>query len=148
MTLVSEDPTYLSDRVEFRFSAVVERGSGRGRRLGFPTANLGVAPEQAAALPRGVYVARVQWARGREYGAVLNIGVRPTFSERQLVVEAHVLDFSGDLYGEILEVSVLQRLREERRFADVESLICQVEQDIEMARAALGRAARQYPSTN
>lgn len=93
-------------------------------------------------------MARVQWARGREYGAVLNIGVRPTFSERQLVVEAHVLDFSGDLYGEILEVSVLQRLREERRFADVESLICQLEQDIEMARAALGRAARQYPSTN
>ena len=82
-------------------------------------------------------MARVRWGRGREYGAVVNIGVRPTFSERELVVEAHILDFSGDLYGEILEVSVSQRLREERRFADVDSLICQLQQDVEMARTAL-----------
>ena len=87
-------------------------------------------------------MARVQWNvdrdhGGREYGAVINIGVRPTFSERELVVEAHLLDFSGNLYGKLLEVSVFERLREERRFADVDSLILQVRKDIEMARTAL-----------
>ena len=142
MTIVNQDPTERSDRLEFSFSAVVEEGCGRGRRLGFPTANLAVGPEQVAALARGVYVARVQWNvdgdhGGREYGAVINIGVRPTFSERELVVEAHLLDFSGNLYGKLLEVSVFERLREERRFADVDSLILQVRKDIEMARTAL-----------
>ena len=63
--------------------------------------------------------------------------MRPTFSERQLVVEAHILDFSGDLYGGSLEVRVLQRLREKQRFANVESLVFQLKQDVEMARAAL-----------
>ena len=138
VTIVSEEPTNVSNSSEFHFSAIVEHGCGRGRRLGFPTANLGVTPEQAATLPRGVHVARVRWGReGRDYGAVINIGVRPTFSERQLVVEAHILDFSGDLYGGNLEVRVLQRLREERRFANVESLVFQLKQDVEMARAAL-----------
>ena len=137
MTSVFEDRMGVSGESQFEFSASVERGSGRGQGLGFPTANLAVDPGLADTFQRGVYAARVRWARGREYGAVINIGVRPTFSDDGLVVEAHILDFSGDLYGETLDVTVSQRLREERPFSDVRSLVRQIEKDVEMARAAL-----------
>ena len=72
-----------------------------------------------------------------EYGALLNVGVRPTFGESDVVVELHILDFAEDIYGETLEVTVLDKLRDELRFSDVQSLVRQIERDIETARVIL-----------
>jgi riboflavin kinase/FMN adenylyltransferase len=69
---------------------------------------------------------------------VVNIGVRPTFGESRLVVEAHLLDFTGDLYGRDVRLALLRRLREERRFPDVEALRRQIAADVAQARRELG----------
>jgi riboflavin kinase/FMN adenylyltransferase len=120
----------------------VVRGDGRGRTIGFPTANLDV--EGAALLPAGVYFARALH-RGRELAAVVNIGRRPTVAREEgrekgreesaaAVVEAHLLDFEGDLYGERLELELLARRRDERKFASVEDLARAIRADVEARR--------------
>src|SRR5436305_9485 len=109
----------------------VVRGAGRGRTLGFPTAN--VKPDHPLALPAGVYVCQALVGSER-YDAVLNLGVRPTFGETELLVEAHLLDFSGDLYGRRLRLEFLRRLREERKFPDIEALRRQIALDVAAAR--------------
>jgi riboflavin kinase/FMN adenylyltransferase len=110
----------------------VVRGAGRGRTLGFPTAN--VKPDRPLGLPVGVYACRL--AIGREqYQAVVNVGFRPTFGETELAIEAHVLDFSGDIYNERVILTFLLRLREERKFPSVEALRQQIAQDVAAARA-------------
>ena len=88
-------------------------------------------------MEKGVFAARVRRHGTSEYGAVLNVGVRPTFGESDVVVEIHILDFAEDIYGETLEVTVLDKLRDERRFSDVQSLVRQIEKDIETARDIL-----------
>lgn len=120
-----------------RFSGTVRPGRVRGRQLGFPTANLQVAPERAAQLPRGVWAGMARWEGEPWRGALINIGTRPTFAEQELSIEAHVLDFSGDLYGKTLEVELVRRLRAEQRFASVEALVEQLEKDRENAREIL-----------
>jgi riboflavin kinase/FMN adenylyltransferase len=109
----------------------VVRGAGRGRTLGFPTAN--VKTDRPLPLPAGVYACHALVERAR-HRAVLNLGVRPTFGESELLVEAHLLDFSGDLYGSRLKLTFLRRLREERRFPDVEALRRQIALDVAAAR--------------
>lgn len=111
----------------------VERGDERGRKLGFPTANLALHHEVTP--PRGVYVGRVE-VDGVRYRALINIGVRPTFKGvPEEKVEAHLLGFEGDLYGRVLEVELLRRLRDERKFASVDELIAQIRADREAALA-------------
>jgi riboflavin kinase/FMN adenylyltransferase len=111
----------------------VVHGDERGRKLGFPTANLDAESECHPG--DGVYVVLVLAGRSgeRRFGGVANIGRRPTFEKgRQgdaALVEVHVLDFSGDLYGERLEVVFLKRLREERKFASADALVRQIEVD-------------------
>jgi len=119
----------------------VVRGQGKGRTLGCPTANLDLHYELQ--LPEGVYAGKAQ-ASGREHDAVVNIGRRPTFAPHGLayldaepLVEAHLLDFSGDLYGQELEVRFLKRLREERVFPSAEALKEQMARDVAQARRAL-----------
>jgi len=112
----------------------VLRGAGRGRRLGFPTANL--RPERPILLAAGVYVAWARWPEGQA-GAVVNVGYRPTFGERQFWVEAYLLDWSGDLYDQVLTLLFLERLRPEVRFESVEALRRQVGADVETARLRL-----------
>jgi len=111
-------------------------GEGRGRSLGVPTANLDVVNEQLPA--RGVYAC---WCRAAPDGGairgVVNIGNRPTFGEGQSTVEAHLLDFEGDLYGRSLRVEFAARLREERKFPDASALARQIGQDIAAARRVL-----------
>jgi riboflavin kinase/FMN adenylyltransferase len=114
---------------------MVEPGAGRGRGLGFPTAN--IRPTRPPLVPTGVYTARLELADGR-HPAVINIGVRPTFGESRLVVEAHLLDFTGDLYGQRVRLALGRRLREERRFPDVEALRRQIAADVAEARRQLG----------
>jgi riboflavin kinase/FMN adenylyltransferase len=112
----------------------VVEGTRRGRLLGFPTAN--VLPDRPLLLPPGVYACRFRDG-GTTYGAVLNAGVRPTFEEKIFTLEAHVLDFSGDLYGHRVRLDFVARLREERKFSNVESLKAQIESDTAVARRAL-----------
>jgi riboflavin kinase / FMN adenylyltransferase len=111
----------------------VVRGDELGRQLGFPTANL-----DAAGLvlpPTGVYAVHAELG-GNSYRAVLNLGYRPTLGnpEPQLQVEAHLLDFEGDLYGKELEIVFVEKLREERKFGSLEELRGQIERDVREAR--------------
>src|SRR5919205_795891 len=103
-------------------------GDRRGRELGMPTAN--IVPDDHLACPgHGVYAA---WAHG--HPAAVNVGVRPTFATgRGLLVEAYLLDFTGDLYGETLRIAFLERLRGERRFDSVDALVEQMQRDVERA---------------
>ncbi|MBI2015376.1 MAG: bifunctional riboflavin kinase/FAD synthetase [Candidatus Rokubacteria bacterium] len=111
----------------------VVHGAGRGRTLGFPTANLRM--DLRLPLAPGVYACRARVGPA-EYRAVVNAGVRPTFGETELAVEAHLLDFSGDLYGQRIQLTFLRRLREERRFPSVEALREQIAADVAAARTA------------
>jgi riboflavin kinase/FMN adenylyltransferase len=107
-------------------------GDKRGRTIGFPTAN--VLPDPALVVPaRGVYAgfARV----GKEsYPACTNVGVAPTFERRESRIEAYLLGFGGDLYGRVIAVSFIGRIREEKRFSGVEELKRQIARDVEEAR--------------
>jgi riboflavin kinase/FMN adenylyltransferase len=109
----------------------VARGDARGVGLGFPTAN--VQPHNRVIPHRGVYVTATliegQWRR-----SVTNIGVRPTFGEAlEPSVETHVIDWSGDLYGDALRVRFLHRLRDEKKFGSVDELRSQIERDVARA---------------
>ncbi|MCB9729852.1 MAG: bifunctional riboflavin kinase/FAD synthetase [Deltaproteobacteria bacterium] len=111
-------------------------GDGRGRTIGVPTANLrgdgGMLP------PNGVYAAWAMLPEGRE-PAVVNVGVRPTFGESgPVTVEAHLIGYSGDLYGRELNLAMVQNLRGEARFPDVAALVRQIKQDIRAAKRVLG----------
>ena len=119
----------------------VVRGDGRGRDLGFPTANLRFDYVPAMP-PLGIYAGRVAMpAVGAPAGhpALISVGTRPTFHEAgELLAEVHLLDFDGDLYGTRLGVDLVARLRDEQRFADVDALIGQMRRDAEMGRTVLG----------
>jgi riboflavin kinase/FMN adenylyltransferase len=118
----------------------VVEGDRRGRTLGFPTVNL--APENEVLPAQGVYAGRLRVlgaAAGAELPAVVNVGRRPTFKEGgEVLAEAHVIDWSGDLYGQRVEIGFLHHLRDERRFPDVEALRRQIEADRDAARQRLG----------
>ncbi len=112
----------------------VLRGAGRGRTLGFPTANL--RPDRPLILAPGVYAARAAWDEARA-GAVVNVGYRPTFGEEQYWIETYVFDFSGDLYDCDFSIEFLRRIRPEMKFSSVEALKRQVALDMEAARRVL-----------
>lgn len=114
----------------------VVSSSRRGRLLGFPTANLDVEMEQALPV-NGVYATITQIDDERLL-SVTNIGTRPTFGDSQKTVETHLVDYHGDLYGRELEVSFVQRLRDEIGFASPQELTEQISRDIEDARAVAG----------
>jgi riboflavin kinase / FMN adenylyltransferase len=113
----------------FLFEGEVVPGDKRGRELGMPTANL--IPDDAYVTPgHGVYAG---WANA--HPAAVNVGVRPTFETgRGLLVEAHLLDFDDDLYGQTLRIAFLERLRGEKRFDSVDELVAQMRRDVEDAR--------------
>lgn len=118
-----------------RLEGVVVRGDMRGREIGYPTANL-LTGRYAAVPADGVYAA---WLihRGEQRRAAVSIGTNPTFSGRERRVEAYVLDFDGDLYGERLALDFVARLREQRRYDGVEPLVAQMALDVDEARSAL-----------
>jgi len=117
----------------YSLSGKVIPGDGVGRKLGFPTANLEVAG--LALPPGGVYAIHAE-VEGQAFRAVLNIGHRPTRNQPAPVlhVEAHLLDFTGDLYGKDLEVVFVDRLRDEKKFNSMDELRDQIGRDIEAAR--------------
>lgn len=107
-------------------------GDRRGRTIGFPTAN--VLPEPAVVVPsHGVYACLVT-VEGETHAACTNVGVAPTFARAESRIEAHLLDFDGDIYGEVVDVGFVDRIRGERRFSGVEELRGQIGRDVEEAR--------------
>jgi riboflavin kinase/FMN adenylyltransferase len=113
--------------------AVVVRGDGRGRALGFPTANLRVGERDKLIPPEGIYAVRAQLRSG-SYAGALHLGPRPTFPGAPPTIELHLLDFDKDIYGEELRVDFIEYLREIRPFATVAALIDQMKEDVEKAR--------------
>ncbi|MEZ0394838.1 MAG: bifunctional riboflavin kinase/FAD synthetase [Anaerolineales bacterium] len=121
----------------YALSGPVVHGDGRGRHINIPTANIQTAPEKL--LPaRGIYAA---WAHvgGERFPAATNIGVNPTFtpSRQTASVEAHLLDFQGNLYGQEVRLEFVARLRDEMKFPSVEALLEQIWEDIARVRALL-----------
>jgi riboflavin kinase/FMN adenylyltransferase len=118
---------------------IVVRGDGRGRGLGFPTANLAV--DAALVIPAaGIYAGTWTRPTGEARTAAISIGRRPTFHEdAELLVEAYLCDFDADLYGERGRVGFVERLREERKFESVDALVRQIARDVEATRAAVPR---------
>ncbi|MGF1678815.1 MAG: riboflavin biosynthesis protein RibF [Candidatus Methylacidiphilales bacterium] len=111
----------------------VVRGEGNGRHIGFPTANFSLA--KTCLLPDGVYLAEWIDAQAIAHPVALNIGFRPTLGKHQTrSVEAHVIDFHSDLYGQHLQLQVLKFLRAEQKFPDVEALKDQIRRDVETCR--------------
>ncbi|GIJ26881.1 riboflavin biosynthesis protein [Micromonospora qiuiae] len=120
-----------------RLEGVVVRGDQRGRELGFPTANL-LCGRYAAVPADGIYAARmVRRGQRQALAAAVSIGTNPTFSGRERRVEAYVLDFDGDLYGERLALDFVARLRGQIRFDSIEPLVAQITEDVERTRQAL-----------
>ncbi|HDH26252.1 MAG TPA: bifunctional riboflavin kinase/FAD synthetase [Actinobacteria bacterium] len=119
----------------FELQGTVADGDGRGRDLGYPTANLDI-PEELLIPADGVYAV---WAtvRKRTHPAVANIGVRPTFGGTGRVVEAHLLDVAPTLYGESMTLQFVGRVRDEQRFAGADELVTQIGLDVAKARAML-----------
>lgn len=111
---------------------VVVEGEHRGSLIGFPTANVGVDPIYN--IPgKGVYAAQASIS-GKVYHCVVNIGSKPTFhQEYPISIEAHLIDFAGDIYGQPIKLSFLEKLRDEQRFSSIEELIVQITKDCSQA---------------
>ncbi|MBM3546172.1 MAG: bifunctional riboflavin kinase/FAD synthetase [Alphaproteobacteria bacterium] len=122
----------------FEIEAVVESGDRLGRELGFPTANLRLGETLHPAF--GIYAAQAL-IDGRWRDAVVSLGVRPTVADRGVLVEVHIFDFSGDLYQKPLRVRLIDYLRSEAKFPDLDSLKRQIAEDCRVARTRLALAA-------
>lgn len=118
----------------FGFSAEIIHGDKRGRTIGFPTVNQ-YYPEIKAGVRYGVYKSRIT-VDGKTYDGITNVGVRPTFQLEKVMAETFILDFTGEIYGKIADVRLLEFLREEQLFSSVEELKAAIEKDIEAARSA------------
>ena len=118
----------------YSLAGKIIEGDKVGRKLGFPTANLDIAG--LVLPPNGVYAAHAAEVAGQTYRAAVNIGVRPTMqsSTPQLHVEAHLLDFSSDLYGKEMELTFVEKLRDEQKFSAPEILKQQIAKDIDAAK--------------
>ena len=123
----------------YQISGFVGHGKERGTSFDLPTANL--VPDKSKLLPGyGVY-ACMGWVEGQLYPAVTNVGVRPTFDTDQIPsIEAHLLDFTGDIYGKHLGLSFLARIRDEQKFDSKEALLAQIGKDKNEARRILDHA--------
>jgi riboflavin kinase/FMN adenylyltransferase len=127
----------------FALAGDVVHGEQRGRRLGFPTANLHFA-DPVALPPDGIFAARVSWggtsllAPAERADAVVSLGTQPTFGGRERLFEVHLLDRQDDLYGQRLRVELCRRLRRQHRYDNAEDLIIQMRRDVARARIVLG----------
>jgi len=122
---------------EYTILGTVMRGDDLGKKIGFPTANLSAHNEQFP--PNGVYFAEAK-LDGVAYPGVVNLGYRPTVSssKTERVLEIHLLDFDRDIYGKDLEVRFIRYLRPEKKFENVDTLVRQIERDVQQARELLG----------
>ena len=120
---------------DFTITGTVQRGDQRGRDLGYPTANLVLGDYLR---PRyGIYAVRVTLDDGSEHPGVASLGIRPTFDPPQELLEAHLLDFDGDLYGRKIEVGLHAFIRDEKKFDDIDALVAAMREDEAKARHLL-----------
>ena len=120
---------------DFAIQGVVQSGDRRGRHLGYPTANLTLGDYQR---PRyGIYAVRATLEDGSEHPGVANLGVRPTFDPPTELLETHLLDYDGDLYGQRIEVALHAFIRDEKKFDDVDALVAHMREDEAQARHLL-----------
>ncbi len=117
----------------YAITGLVEHGKGFGKQIGFPTANVAI-PKRKALPAYGIYIARVMTEKGA-YPAVVSLGCHPTLPEGGITLEAHLLGCAEDLYGQKIRVKFLKRLRSEIKFAGIQSLKAQIEQDVCQAKA-------------
>ena len=118
----------------YKISGLVVRGVGRGKTIGFPTANINFNADLVVPA-RGVYVTETKY-NGVIYKSVTNIGYNPTFKDDcKTSVECHILDFDRDIYGEMIDVSFFTKIRDEKKFASVDELVKQISHDADFARA-------------
>lgn len=122
----------------YAMRGVVVRGEGRGKGLGFPTANLRVADGDKLIPPQGIYAVRGTLRSGT-YAGALHLGPRPTFKGSPPTIELHLLDFDADIYGEEVRVDFIERLRGVEPFTSVEALVDQIRRDVDEARAVARR---------
>jgi riboflavin kinase/FMN adenylyltransferase len=124
---------------QYYLDGTVVQGRQRGREIGFPTANL--ATDNELVPPHGVYATTLT-IDGIVHASITNIGLRPTFGETlQTTIETHVLNYSGDLYGRAVRLGFVQRIRDERKFEDVDALRAQIEADVRRAGRLFARIA-------
>jgi riboflavin kinase/FMN adenylyltransferase len=123
-------------------TGTVVRGAGRATPLGFPTANLRLGAD--CGLKHGIYAVRVG-VSGTRYDGVASFGRRPTFDNGAVLLEVFLFDFSGDLYGAVLDVAFIGWIRPEMKFDDVGALIRRMDQDSSQARHLLARAPGAFP---
>lgn len=121
----------------YTLPGIVVHGAHRGRSIGFPTANLSVA--QGRVIPANGVYATWAWLNGQRLPSVTNIGVRPTVGGFDRTIEAHLIDFEGELYGRCLRLDFVDRLRDEIRFPSLDALIAQIARDRDLAAALLAR---------
>lgn len=120
----------------YQLEGVVIKGEGRGKKIGFPTANVQVSSDLIVP-GKGVYITRTTY-KGMTYNSVTNIGQNPTFKNTdQIHIETNLFDFDLDIYGERLEIQFLKKVRDERKFPTVNDLISQIKHDVEEAKAFL-----------
>jgi riboflavin kinase/FMN adenylyltransferase len=120
---------------EYSMSGRVVRGLGLGRQLGFPTANVSLNRRQTPV--DGIFAARVIGLSDGPLDGVASVGSRPTVGGSQPLLEVHIFDFARDIYGKYITVQFVERLREERKYADLDSMIAQMHKDAAAARASL-----------
>jgi len=130
------DPSFRWDgrgarhgNIFMKFTGIVKRGSGRGKALGFPTANI-EAPENAG---DGIYVGTVH-CHTVAYDSVIFVGAAETFGEHERKAEVYILDFSEDLYGQAIQVEIVKKLRDNQKFESEQALIEQMQKDEQVAR--------------
>ncbi|MDR3563570.1 MAG: bifunctional riboflavin kinase/FAD synthetase [Negativicutes bacterium] len=119
-----------------RFSGLVSTGDGRGRKIGYPTANM-VINDRLVTPGNGVYAVRVQVGTER-YNGVANVGTNPTFGGMNRRMETHLIDYHGDLYGQTIAVDFLAKLRDEQKFTSVDQLTAQIAADLLAAQKYYG----------
>lgn len=124
----------------FAIAGAVQHGDKLGRTIGYPTANIAIGPYLRPAY--GIYAVRGLLADGTLLDGAANIGIRPTFDPPKELLEPHFFDFSGDLYGQTIEVQFIARLRGEEKFASIEALVAQMERDCAAARQILAETPR------
>ena len=132
--LLQEGKIQLANKLltrPYNITGKVIQGRKVGMQIGFPTANLSTHYELIPS--NGVYAVQVEW-NGNTCPGVMNIGYRPTFSGRQISLEIHLLNFKGDLYGETLKVYFFKKIREEKRFENVDLLTAQIKKDIQQVK--------------
>lgn len=118
-----------------RLSGEITRGFGRGKELGFPTANIDLS--HGPQIPgNGIYAAWAYLPDGK-YMAAVSVGVNPTFKERVQAVEAYLLDFDQDIYGQTMDLEFVEKLRDEVEYKGVDALIAQIQRDVDQTRALL-----------